>query len=104
VITSAQVAGYLGLTAPVSGDALTQATDAANAYVTRVRKDLPADTEWPADVNLGAIKAAAFWYHTRGNPSGTSQFTELGGTGRPYLPEDVRRLLRVQDYTRPKVG
>jgi hypothetical protein len=103
-ITDTQVAEYLG---PMSDpDRVTDATNAAIAYVESRRSDLAAD--WfstgtaPNDVFLGAIIYASILYNQRNSPTGFAAFGDgaIDVTGEPGYP----RAMRLIGWRRPVVA
>lgn len=97
------VAAQLSLTS--DPDALvTQAVDAANAWVRQQRvADIDA-AEWPADVELGTVMLSARLYRRRNSPDGVQAMTDAGAAYVARSDPDIAMLLQVGAYARPAVG
>lgn len=87
----------------VPTDVVETALAAALDDVVAERPELADPDAWGDRDRLGATMYAAHLLNLRGNPSSASQFSELGGWGRPAaFPPAVARLLRVGRYARPR--
>lgn len=86
-------------------DALvTQAVNAANAWVRRQRvADISAEA-WPDDIELGTVMLAARLYRRRNSPDGVQAMTDAGAAYVARSDPDIAMLLQVGAYARPAVG
>lgn len=86
--------------------ALVQATDAAAAYVVRVRPEFLVAVDLEADpvvyvftpdddVKLGAVMLAGRLFARRGTPLGVAGFSEFGGNAMLRHDPDIARLLKI---------
>lgn len=101
--TAELVAAQLSLT--TEPDALvTQAVNAANAWVRQQRvADIDAEA-WPGDVELGTVMLAARLYRRRNSPDGVQAMTDAGAAYVARNDPDIAMLLQVGAYARPAVG
>ena len=91
--TAPDTATYLGIPYNVSDTRLTEATEAANAWVLSRRSLSQPEALWAnADVRMGATMYAALLYQQRSNAIGLAGTDELGS-----YSEDVG-VLMVQIY------
>lgn len=103
-ITEQEVADRCGVGLP--DDRVTSSTDAAVAYVERVRSDLHDNLgvfQPTADVVEGTIMFAAHLYTSRAAPQGFAAYGDSLGDYQPtsIMPAIVQRLIGIK---RPVVG
>ena len=96
----ARLKTYLGLTGATSvdDDAMLDAVEAANQFVTRLRPDWTATVPWPADADQAATVEAARLYGRRGSVQGVAAFADIGVSLLPRLDPEVRSLLQLGEY------
>lgn len=93
------VKAWLRLTDDADDDVVTEATNAANAFVARVaRVNPPTD-----DVHTGATMLAARIYRRRNSPGGVEAFTDAAVYISRTDP-DVAALLSIGNYKSPQAG
>ena len=101
------VATFMGLPGVPDGDdgqRLVDATNAAVAYVERIRSDLNVDDTFTPtkDVRVGTIMFAAHVYQQRSAPGGFAAWGDgMGDFAPSVLPSLVQRLIGVK---RPVIG
>jgi hypothetical protein len=111
----AAVRDLLKITTTADDPLITNAVDAANAYVAELPTrllvtlpELPDDPpvlSWPANTVLGANMLAGRLYRRRNSPAGVESFSDLGGAVYVQRNDpDIALLLRTGAYARPMVG
>ena len=91
---------YLGIggARDVDTEAMQYAVDAANRVVAVFRPDVAGETEWPAEIESGALIQAARLYGRRGSVQGIAAFQDIGAVTLGRLDPDVRLLLGLGEY------
>jgi hypothetical protein len=97
---------HLGLTGArdVDTQAMQDACDAANDWVTTIRPDLPpwvmGDTgvTWPARADEAATLLAAYYYGRRASVTGVASFADAGVASLPQTDPSISALLELGRY------
>lgn len=95
---------HLGLRGarPEDADAMQDAVDAANDWVSQLRPDLPSwdtpDVDWPPRVDEAATLSAAFYYGRRSTVQGVASFQDAGVSMLPQTDPTVASLLELGRY------
>lgn len=102
--TVARLQTHLGLTGArqVDTDAMGDAVDAANDWVSTLRPDLAKLTadgsDWPARADEAATLLAAYYYGRRGSVAGVASFADAGVAALPQTDPSVASLLELGRY------
>ena len=86
--------------AVINTEDLELAKTAAEAYVHRYKGQ---QTEWPADVRLGALRLAAGLYRDKARPGVVEAFSQEN-THRRATDIQIEQLLRIGRFAEPQVG
>lgn len=99
MITTDDVVAYLGAppVGPTNTEHLQACTDAANAFLDRVRPD----AVWEGDFRMGAVMLASRWYKRRG---GEEQAVYDGYGPLPVVDADLQVLLGLGRWHDPVVA
>ncbi len=98
---------HLGLTGArdVDNEAMQNACDAANDWVSTIRPDLqpwlPDDSngiEWPARADEAATLLAAYYYGRRASVTGVASFADAGVSALPQTDPSISALLELGRY------
>lgn len=102
-LTPAQVTSW---SKEPEGPIVDDVTAAVNGFVNAlpVVHRLPADQDWPAEVQLGAKMLAARLLRRRNSPNGVEALTDAGVTYVARYDSDIARLLKIDGSQKPAVG
>jgi hypothetical protein len=97
---------HLGLTGArdVDNEAMGNACDAANDWVSTLRTDLDPwvkdddSVVWPARVDEAATLLAAYYYGRRASVTGVASFADAGVAALPQTDPSVASLLELGRY------